>query len=70
MELTVFDLQINEAFASQFAHCVEKLNIPIEKINAKYVFAQHYQCTRFSNLDRGGSIALTHPLGMSESMFH
>jgi hypothetical protein len=29
-------LQINEAFASQFAYCVEQLGIPIEKINPKY----------------------------------
>lgn len=28
-------LQINEAFASQFAYCVEYLGIPIEKINPK-----------------------------------
>ena len=27
--------QINEAFASQFAYCVEQLDIPIEKINIK-----------------------------------
>lgn len=40
--------EINEAFASQFAYCVEKLDIPIEKINPN-----------------GGSIALTHPLGMT-----
>ncbi|KAF4622841.1 hypothetical protein D9613_001841 [Agrocybe pediades] len=25
--------EINEAFASQFAHCVEQLNVPIKKIN-------------------------------------
>jgi len=30
-------LQINEAFASQFAYCVEELGIPIEKINPKCV---------------------------------
>jgi len=40
--------EINEAFASQFAYCVEQLDIPIEKINVN-----------------GGSIALTHPLGMT-----
>ncbi|KZV77729.1 3-ketoacyl-CoA thiolase [Peniophora sp. CONT] len=40
--------EINEAFASQFAYCVETLQVPIEKINP-----------------RGGSIALTHPLGMT-----
>ncbi|KAI0669925.1 thiolase [Trametes maxima] len=40
--------EINEAFASQFAFCVEQLQIPIEKINPN-----------------GGSIALTHPLGMT-----
>ncbi|KAH8982583.1 3-ketoacyl-CoA thiolase [Lactarius akahatsu] len=40
--------EINEAFASQFAHCVEQLKIPIDKINPN-----------------GGSIALTHPLGMT-----
>ena len=28
-------LQVNEAFASQFAYCVEQLQIPIEKINPK-----------------------------------
>ena len=27
--------QINEAFASQFAYCVEQLDIPMEKINPK-----------------------------------
>ena len=27
--------QINEAFASQFAYCVEQLQIPIDKINPK-----------------------------------
>ncbi|PBL01034.1 3-ketoacyl-CoA thiolase [Armillaria gallica] len=40
--------EINEAFASQFAYCVEELGIPIEKINPN-----------------GGSIAVTHPLGMT-----
>ncbi|GLB36187.1 putative thiolase family protein [Lyophyllum shimeji] len=40
--------EINEAFASQFAHCVEELKIPMEKINPN-----------------GGSIALSHPLGMT-----
>ncbi|EIN13707.1 putative 3-ketoacyl-CoA thiolase B [Punctularia strigosozonata HHB-11173 SS5] len=40
--------EINEAFASQFAYCVEELGIPIEKINPN-----------------GGSISLTHPLGMT-----
>ncbi|KAI9453993.1 3-ketoacyl-CoA thiolase [Russula earlei] len=40
--------EINEAFASQFAYCVEQLDIPINKINPN-----------------GGSIALTHPLGMT-----
>ncbi|KAI9445300.1 3-ketoacyl-CoA thiolase [Lactarius indigo] len=40
--------EINEAFASQFAYCVEELKIPINKINPN-----------------GGSIALTHPLGMT-----
>ncbi|KAJ7181700.1 3-ketoacyl-CoA thiolase [Mycena crocata] len=40
--------EINEAFASQFAYCVEQLNIPIEKINPN-----------------GGSIAISHPLGMT-----
>ena len=29
--------QINEAFASQFAYCVEQLEVPIEKINPKFV---------------------------------
>ena len=36
--LTVPDVgvwEINEAFASQFAYCVEQLDIPIEKINIK-----------------------------------
>ena len=27
--------QINEAFASQFAYCVEQLDIPMDKINIK-----------------------------------
>lgn len=27
--------QINEAFASQFAYCVEELEIPMKKINPK-----------------------------------
>jgi len=40
--------EINEAFSSQFAYCVEQLGVPIEKINPN-----------------GGSIALTHPLGMT-----
>ncbi|RPD62965.1 thiolase [Lentinus tigrinus ALCF2SS1-6] len=40
--------EINEAFASQFAYCVEQLQVPLEKINPN-----------------GGSIALTHPLGMT-----
>ncbi|KAK0506123.1 3-ketoacyl-CoA thiolase [Armillaria luteobubalina] len=40
--------EINEAFASQFAYCVEELGIPIERINPN-----------------GGSIAVTHPLGMT-----
>ncbi|KAJ7925827.1 3-ketoacyl-CoA thiolase [Mycena leptocephala] len=40
--------EINEAFASQFAYCVEQLGIPIEKINPN-----------------GGSIAISHPLGMT-----
>ncbi|KAF8271480.1 3-ketoacyl-CoA thiolase [Lactarius quietus] len=40
--------EINEAFASQFAYCVEQLKIPMSKINPN-----------------GGSIALTHPLGMT-----
>ncbi|KAI0304968.1 3-ketoacyl-CoA thiolase [Russula brevipes] len=40
--------EINEAFASQFAYCVEQLEIPISKLNPN-----------------GGSIALTHPLGMT-----
>jgi len=40
--------EINEAFASQFAYCVEQLEISIDKINPN-----------------GGSIALSHPLGMT-----
>ncbi|KAI0778160.1 thiolase [Trametes elegans] len=40
--------EINEAFASQWAYCVEQLQVPIDKINPN-----------------GGSIALTHPLGMT-----
>jgi len=40
--------EINEAFASQSAYCVEQLQIPIEKINPN-----------------GGSIAMSHPLGMT-----
>jgi acetyl-CoA acyltransferase 1 len=31
--------EINEAFASQFAYCVEQLGVPIAKINPKYVFS-------------------------------
>ena len=31
----ILHVQINEAFASQFAYCVEQLDIPIEKINIK-----------------------------------
>lgn len=27
--------QINEAFASQFAYCVERLQVPMEKVNPK-----------------------------------
>lgn len=27
--------EINEAFASQFAYCVEQLGVPIERINPK-----------------------------------
>ncbi|KAI9460980.1 3-ketoacyl-CoA thiolase [Lactarius psammicola] len=45
-DIDVFE--INEAFASQFAYCVEQLKIPINNINPN-----------------GGSIALTHPLGMT-----
>jgi len=36
--LTIDDVdvfEINEAFASQAAYCVEKLNIPLEKVNPK-----------------------------------
>ncbi|KIP11986.1 hypothetical protein PHLGIDRAFT_27604 [Phlebiopsis gigantea 11061_1 CR5-6] len=40
--------EINEAFASQFAYCVEELDVPMDKVNPN-----------------GGSIALTHPLGMT-----
>jgi acetyl-CoA acetyltransferase family protein len=40
--------EINEAFASQFAYCVEELGISMDKINPN-----------------GGSIAVTHPLGMT-----
>ncbi len=36
--MTLIGCQINEAFASQFAYCVEELGIPIEKINPKCVF--------------------------------
>lgn len=45
-DIDVFE--INEAFASQFAYCVEELEIPMDKINPQ-----------------GGSISLTHPLGMT-----
>ena len=45
-EIDVYE--INEAFASQFAYCIEELGIPMEKINPN-----------------GGSIALTHPVGMT-----
>lgn len=31
------DIQINEAFASQFAYCVDHLGISIDKINPKCV---------------------------------
>ncbi|KAF9044731.1 3-ketoacyl-CoA thiolase [Hymenopellis radicata] len=40
--------EINEAFASQFAYCVEDLGISLDKINPN-----------------GGSIAISHPLGMT-----
>ncbi|KAF8922512.1 3-ketoacyl-CoA thiolase [Mucidula mucida] len=40
--------EINEAFASQFAYCVEHLGISLDKINPN-----------------GGSIAISHPLGMT-----
>ncbi|TDL28475.1 3-ketoacyl-CoA thiolase [Rickenella mellea] len=40
--------EINEAFASQYAYCVEQLGIPLDRVNIN-----------------GGSIALTHPLGMT-----
>jgi len=40
--------EINEAFASQFAYCLEQLRVPVEDVNPQ-----------------GGSIALTHPLGMT-----
>ncbi|EED79590.1 hypothetical 3-ketoacyl-CoA thiolase B [Postia placenta Mad-698-R] len=40
--------EINEAFASQFAYCVEQLDVPMSKVNPN-----------------GGSIALSHPLGMT-----
>lgn len=45
-DIDVFE--INEAFASQFAYCVEQLQVPMDKVNPN-----------------GGSIALTHPLGMT-----
>ena len=50
--------EVNEAFASQAHYCVEKLNIPRNKLN-----------------QRGGAIALGHPLGMTGcrmivTMFH
>ncbi|KAJ3548816.1 hypothetical protein NM688_g5247 [Phlebia brevispora] len=45
-DIDVFE--INEAFASQFAFCVEQLQVPVEKVNPN-----------------GGSISLTHPLGMT-----
>jgi acetyl-CoA acyltransferase 1 len=35
--MSILTSQINEAFASQFAYCVEELQIPMEKINPKYV---------------------------------
>ena len=40
--------EVNEAFASQAAYCVDKLGIPHDKLN-----------------QRGGAIALGHPLGMT-----
>lgn len=30
-------VQINEAFASQFAYCVEQLKVSMDKVNPKYV---------------------------------
>jgi acetyl-CoA acyltransferase 1 len=35
--LNLMYFQINEAFASQFAYCVDELGVPIEKINPKCV---------------------------------
>lgn len=39
--------QINEAFASQFAYCVEQLDIPVEKINIKFVCYPDRACAFF-----------------------
>ncbi|KAH0838331.1 3-ketoacyl-CoA thiolase [Lanmaoa asiatica] len=57
--------EINEAFASQFAYCVEKLEIPISKINPKYDFRIRLSHCYLSNPHSGGAIAVTHPLGMT-----
>ncbi len=59
--------QINEAFASQFAYCVEQLKIPINKINPKLLATLSIPSPPFIMCPSsgGGSVALTHLLGMS-----
>jgi acetyl-CoA acetyltransferase len=61
-------IQINEAFASQFAYCVEELQIPIGKINPKHVSfidLPSNQSELVFIFHSGGAIAISHPLGMS-----
>ena len=62
--------EINEAFASQFAYCVEQLDVPIERINPKQVSNRLLIASALNTLSSGGSIALTHPLGMSKPPFY
>lgn len=61
-------LQINEAFASQFAYCVEHLGISIDKINPKCVLNLHLLTDEIlTNVSfSGGAISISHPLAMSE----
>ena len=43
-DIDVFE--INEAFASQFAYCVEELQVPMEKVNPKYATKLRLTCRR------------------------
>lgn len=61
--------QINEAFASQFAYCVDELSVPIEKINPKCVFTTSLTLVILTILLSGGSIAISHPIGLSKVFF-